>query len=112
MAEQAAALGLEVLVEAHSPVQAARAVAVGAQVIGINARDLATLHIDLDAALETLATLPAGRIKVAESGVTTAAHVAKLLLAERAGQCDAVLLGTGLYRDTSIAHALRAMGLA
>lgn len=108
----AMALGLEVLVEAHAPAQAARAVAVGARVIGINARDLTTLKIDLDAALATLSSLPADRIKVAESGVTTAAQVARLRQAERTGHCDAVLLGTGLYRDASVAHALRTLGLA
>jgi indole-3-glycerol phosphate synthase / phosphoribosylanthranilate isomerase len=90
----AAALGLETLVEAHDAGELERAIALGAPVIGINARDLATFEIDRRAQLELVARAPRDRVVVAESGVTTRAQGAE---AELAG-ADAILVGSALMR--------------
>ena len=90
----AAALGLDTLVEAHDAEELERAVALGADPIGINARDLATFEIDRRAQLELVARAPRDRIVVAESGVHTRAQGAA---AELAG-ADAILVGTSLMR--------------
>jgi indole-3-glycerol phosphate synthase/phosphoribosylanthranilate isomerase len=71
-----------------------RAVALGAPVIGINARDLATFQIDRRSQLELVARAPRDRVVVAESGVSTRAQGAE---AELAG-ADAVLVGSALMR--------------
>ncbi|TML67382.1 MAG: indole-3-glycerol-phosphate synthase [Actinobacteria bacterium] len=70
----AAELGLDTLVEAHDAEELDRAVALGAPVIGINARDLSTLRIDREAQLALVAKAPTDRIVVAESGVHSRAQ--------------------------------------
>jgi indole-3-glycerol phosphate synthase len=87
-------LGLDTLVEAHDAEELARAVALGAPVIGLNARDLGTFAIDRSAQLELVASAPRDRVVVAESGILHRAHVAA---AELAG-ADAVLVGSALMR--------------
>jgi indole-3-glycerol phosphate synthase / phosphoribosylanthranilate isomerase len=90
----AAGLGLETLVEAHDTEELERAVALGAPVIGINARDLSTFEIDRRAQLELVVRAPRDRVVVAESGVSTRAQGAE---AELAG-ADAILVGSALMR--------------
>ncbi len=90
----AAGLGLETLVEAHDSAELERALALGAPVIGINARDLSTFEIDRRAQLELVARAPRDRVVVAESGVSTRAQGAE---AELAG-ADAILVGSALMR--------------
>ena len=87
-------LGLDALVEAHDAAELDRAVRLGADPIGINARDLDTFRIDREAALALVAEAPHDRVVVAESGVTARAHGAA---AELAG-ADAILVGTALMR--------------
>jgi indole-3-glycerol phosphate synthase / phosphoribosylanthranilate isomerase len=87
-------LGLDTLVEAHDAEELERAVALGAPVIGVNARDLATFEIDRETQLELVARIPADRIAVAESGIRTRAHGAA---AELAG-ADAILVGSTLMQ--------------
>jgi indole-3-glycerol phosphate synthase / phosphoribosylanthranilate isomerase len=87
-------LGLETLVEAHDAGELERAVALGAPVLGINARDLATFEIDRRAQLELVSRAPRERVVVAESGVRTRAQGAE---AELAG-ADAILVGSALMR--------------
>src|SRR6187551_2756511 len=65
----ASSLGLDTLVEAHDAAELARAVALDAPVVGVNARDLSTLAIDRAAQLELVATVPGDRIVIAESGI-------------------------------------------
>jgi indole-3-glycerol phosphate synthase len=96
-------LGMDALVEAHDAAELARAAGLGAEVIGINARDLDTFAIDRDAALELVASAPRDRVLVAESGVTARAHGAA---AELAG-ADAVLVGSALMRAPDPAAKLR-----
>jgi indole-3-glycerol phosphate synthase / phosphoribosylanthranilate isomerase len=90
----AAAHGLDVLVEAHDAEELRRAVALGAEVIGLNARDLATFAIDRRAQLDLVAAAPRDRVVVAESGIETRAQGAA---AELAG-ADAILVGSALMR--------------
>ena len=65
----AQALGLDTLVEAHDPDELDRAARLDAAVIGINARDLGTFHVDRQAQLQLVARAPRDRVVVAESGI-------------------------------------------
>lgn len=96
--------GLDALVEAHDAAELDRALALGADVIGINARDLATFEIDRKRQLELVAHMR-GRdgVVVAESGVWTRAQGAA---AELAG-ADAILVGSALMRAQDPAAKLR-----
>jgi indole-3-glycerol phosphate synthase len=93
---QAAARGLcmDALVEAHDQEELDRALRLGADPIGINARDLGTFSIDRDAQLRLVARAPKDRIVIAESAVQTRAQGAA---AELAG-ADAILVGTTVMR--------------
>ncbi|HZO34646.1 MAG TPA: bifunctional indole-3-glycerol phosphate synthase/phosphoribosylanthranilate isomerase [Gaiellaceae bacterium] len=89
---EAAALGLDTLVEAHDGDELDRAVQLGAPVIGINARNLADFSIDRDTQLELVARAPRDRVVVAESGIFTRAQAAA---AELSG-ANAALVGSAL----------------
>jgi indole-3-glycerol phosphate synthase / phosphoribosylanthranilate isomerase len=89
-----AGLGLDALVEAHDAEELDRAVALGAEVIGVNARDLATFEIDRRAQLALVERAPGDRVIVAESGIASRAQGAE---AELAG-ADAILVGSTLMR--------------
>jgi len=95
-------LGLDTLVEAHDAWELARATALDAPVIGLNARDLGTFEIDRPKQLGLVAVAPRERIVVAESGILNRAHGAA---AELAG-ADAVLVGSALMRATDPAATL------
>jgi indole-3-glycerol phosphate synthase/phosphoribosylanthranilate isomerase len=97
------ALGLDTLVEAHNADELARAVALDAPVIGINARDLGTFRIDRAAQLELVARAPRDRVLIAESGIETRAQAAA---AELAG-ASAVLVGSTLMRAAEPGAKLR-----
>jgi indole-3-glycerol phosphate synthase/phosphoribosylanthranilate isomerase len=87
-------LGLDTLVEAHDAEELRRAVALGADTIGINARDLTTFAIDRRVQLDLVESAPGNRVIVAESAIAARAHGAD---AELAG-ADAVLIGSALMR--------------
>ena len=87
-------LGLDTLVEAHDGTELARATALDAPVIGINARDLVTFRIDRAAQLELVARAPRDRVIVAESGIESRGQGAA---AELAG-ASAILVGSTLMR--------------
>jgi indole-3-glycerol phosphate synthase/phosphoribosylanthranilate isomerase len=101
--DAAEALGLDTLVEAHDAGELARAVALDAPVVGINARDLGTFHVDRAAQLELVARAPRDRVVVAESGIETRAQAAA---AELAG-ASAVLVGSTLMRAADPGAKLR-----
>jgi indole-3-glycerol phosphate synthase/phosphoribosylanthranilate isomerase len=90
----ASSLGLDTLIEAHDAGELARAEALGADPIGINARDLSTFTIDRNAQLDLVSRAPHDRVVVAESAIHSRAQGAE---AELAG-ADAVLIGTALMR--------------
>jgi indole-3-glycerol phosphate synthase/phosphoribosylanthranilate isomerase len=92
--QTAAELGLDALVEAHDADELDRAVALGADPIGINARDLSTFRIDRRAQLDLVAKATGDRLVVAESGISSRAQGAA---AELAG-ADAILVGSALMR--------------
>src|SRR5205823_2398041 len=97
-------LGIETLVEAHDADELQRAVALEAEVIGINARDLTTFEIDRRSQLELVARLRRHEVViVAESGVHSRAQGAA---AELAG-ADAILVGSTLMRAGDPATKLR-----
>jgi len=87
-------LELDALVEAHDAAELERAVALGADPIGVNARDLSTFAIDRSAQLDLVALAPGDRVVIAESGIESRAQAAA---AELAG-ADAVLVGSALMR--------------
>jgi indole-3-glycerol phosphate synthase/phosphoribosylanthranilate isomerase/anthranilate synthase/indole-3-glycerol phosphate synthase/phosphoribosylanthranilate isomerase len=96
-------LGLDALVEAHDAAELDRAVRLGANPIGLNARDLTTFRIDRGAQLDLVARAPRDRVVVAESGIGSRAQAAA---AELAG-ADAVLVGSALMRADDPAAELR-----
>jgi indole-3-glycerol phosphate synthase len=96
---------LDVLVEAHDEAEVKRAIAVGAEIIGINNRDLRTFTVDRELAIRLRPTIPADRIVVAESGIRDAADVARL----RDAGVDAMLVGETLMRAPDPAAALRGL---
>ena len=87
-------IGLDTLVEAHDEAELGRAAALGADPIGVNARDLSTFAIDRSAQLALVAAAPRDRVVIAESAIHSRAHGAE---AELAG-ADAVLVGTALMK--------------
>jgi phosphoribosylanthranilate isomerase len=96
-------LGLDTLVEAHDAEELERAVRVGADPIGVNARNLDTFELDRRGALGLVARAPKERVVVAESGITARAHGAA---AELAG-ADAILVGSVLMRADDPSAKLR-----
>jgi len=90
--ERAGSIGLVALVEVHDEFEVERAVAAGAQVIGVNARNLKTLDVDRDTFARLAPSIPDHVVKVAESGVRGPHDVIDLA---RLG-ADAVLVGESL----------------
>jgi indole-3-glycerol phosphate synthase len=103
--DQGRELGLTVLVEVHDEAEAERAVALGAELVGVNARNLKTLEIDPDAFARLAPQLPDDRVKVAESGIFSPVDV-KRYVGEGA---RAVLVGEALVKDGDPEAAVRAM---
>jgi len=88
----ARAIGFDALVEIHDEVELDRAVAAGADLIGVNQRDLVTFAVDTDRAVRMAPQMPAGVVRVAESGITGPADAALLA----AAGYHAVLVGEHL----------------
>ncbi|MCA1663228.1 MAG: indole-3-glycerol-phosphate synthase TrpC, partial [Myxococcales bacterium] len=93
--------GLAALVEAHDDGEIEAALAAGADIIGVNHRDLDTLAIDLSLSARARALAP-NAILVGESGIQTRAHVAEM----RAHGVDAILVGESLLRAADPGAAL------
>jgi len=98
-------LGLKCLVESHSREEAERAVSSGAQIIGINNRDLTDFTIDLETTRRLLPLVPPGRIIVSESGITTREDVDRL----RGWGVNAILVGEALVTTDDITAKTREM---
>ena len=96
-------LGMSAVVEAHTPADLERAMGTDARIVGVNARDLESLEVDLDAALALAASVPRDRVVVLESGLRARKDV---LRAKRAG-AHAVLVGEALMRSGDPAEAIR-----
>jgi indole-3-glycerol phosphate synthase len=105
MLAAARGLGMEPLVETHSDEDVNRALATDAVVVGVNARDLESLEVDLPAALRRLSRIEDARIAVLESGIRDRADVDA---AVRAG-ASAILVGESLMRAADPGGAVRAL---
>jgi indole-3-glycerol phosphate synthase len=103
--DEARALGLTVLVEVHDEDEIARALAVGATLIGVNARNLKTLEVDPSTFGRLVKLLPDSVVKVAESGVSGVEDAARYA----AEGADVVLVGEALVKDGDPAAAVAAM---
>ena len=103
--DQAGELGLTVLVEVHDEAETDRAVDLGAELVGVNARNLKTLEVDPDTFGRLAPLVPDDRVLVAESGIASPVDV-KRYVAEGA---RAVLVGEALVKDGDPEGAVRAM---
>ncbi len=98
-------LGLTVLVEIHDEAEAERAVALDAELIGVNARNLKTLQVDDQVFGRLAGQLPDDAVLVAESGISGPADVARFA----AEGARVVLVGEALVRDGDPEGAVRAL---
>lgn len=103
--QQAGELGLTVLTEVHDEAEVERALAVGARLVGVNARDLKTLEVHPGTFARLAALLPDDVVAVAESGITGRDDAAAY--AEQGAQV--VLVGEALVKDGDPAAAVSAM---
>ena len=105
MADDAAELGLETLVEIRSAEELDDALAIEHAVIGVNSRDLETLVIDPTVSERLLAAVPGDRVAVAESGVSGRSDVERCA----AAGADAVLVGSSISAASDPAVAVAAL---
>jgi indole-3-glycerol phosphate synthase len=101
----ARSLEMEALVEVHDEEDVARAAGAGARVVGVNNRDLATLEVSIDTSLRLADRLPAGTVRVSESGIETRRDIERL----RAAGYGAFLIGERLMREPDPGAALRGL---
>lgn len=92
----ARAIGIDALVEIHDEAELARAMAVGADLVGVNQRDLVTFAVDTERAVRMAPQMPAGVIRVAESGI--------------AGPADAKVLAEAGYHAVLVGEHLVTSG--
>jgi indole-3-glycerol phosphate synthase len=102
---EAARFGMDALVEVHDEAEMARAGALGAELVGINNRDLRTFAVDLAVTERLAPRRPPDSLLVAESGVFTPEDVARV---SGAG-AQAILVGEGLMRQADVEQATRAL---
>jgi indole-3-glycerol phosphate synthase len=98
-------LGLTVLVEVHDEPETERALALGSELVGVNARNLKTLEVDPEAFGKLAPLVPDDRVLVAESGISGPDDVARYAVAG----ARVVLVGEALVKDGDPAAAVRAM---
>ena len=103
--ERAAGHGMAALVEVHNRAELDRAVASGADIIGVNNRNLATFEVTLETSLRLAEHLPAGAVRVSESGIHGPDDVRKL----REAGYTAFLVGEHLMKAGDPAAALAAL---
>ncbi|MFC0580921.1 indole-3-glycerol phosphate synthase TrpC [Micrococcoides hystricis] len=96
-------LGMQALVETHTPDEIERAVAVDAKLMGINVRNLKTLDVDVSHYATLAALLPENVIRIAESGVEGVEQIQEYA----SHGADAILVGEALVKHGSPAEAVR-----
>lgn len=100
---QARALGLDVLVEVHDGAELRRALDAGAEIVGVNNRDLRDFSVDVERTERLMGEMPAGVTVVSESGIASAGQLERL---QRLG-VGAVLVGESLMRAADPQAALK-----
>jgi indole-3-glycerol phosphate synthase len=105
LADEAAARGLDALVEVHDEAELEVALAAGAGIVGINNRDLRDFSVDVERTFALRDRVPAGVLVVSESGISAPAQLARL---ERSG-VDAALVGERLMRAPDPGDELSAL---
>jgi indole-3-glycerol phosphate synthase len=103
--DAAHALGMSALVEAHDETEVARALDVGARIVGVNNRDLRTFDVDLNVSKDLRGLVPDDVIFVSESGISTRSDIEFL---ESCG-VDAVLVGETLMRSADKKNHLKTL---
>lgn len=101
--ELAQELEMDTLVEVHNEHELETALSVGADLIGINNRDLHTFEVDLDTTVGLMPRLPDDVVCVAESGIRSRADVRRM----KENGVDAVLVGESLMRADSVEEAAK-----
>lgn len=95
LAELATHLDMDVLLEVHDRTELERALRLRLPLIGINNRDLTRFVTDIETTIELLRDIPADRLVVTESGISTREHVARL----RSREVNAFLVGEAFMRS-------------
>ena len=101
---EARRLGMDTIVEVHDECELGRALALGANMVGINNRDLKTLTTDLSVTERLAPLVPPDVLVISESGISSRADVGRL-----ACQADAFLVGSSLMAAPDITEAARAL---
>lgn len=91
-------LDLDVLVESHNEEELQKALQAGAEIVGINNRNLSTFELTIDTTLNLLPLIPDGKIVVSESGFHTAEDINKI----KGTRVDAILVGESFMRTENI----------
>jgi indole-3-glycerol phosphate synthase len=105
LADTAASLGIDALIEVHDEREMERALALDAKLVGVNNRSLATFHVDLEVTERLSLRVPRDVLLVAESGIFSNSDIARL-------QCTgarAFLVGESLMRQADVAAATRSL---
>ncbi len=98
-------LGMTALVELYDPANLARVLAIGAELIGVNNRDLRTFEVDLEHTLRLRRQIPADRLVVGESGIRTRQDALRL----QTGGVQAMLVGESLMAQADVGAAVDAL---
>ncbi|MBI4589266.1 MAG: indole-3-glycerol phosphate synthase TrpC [Candidatus Rokubacteria bacterium] len=105
--QAAGGIGLDALVEVHTPHELDAALSLGASLIGINNRNLQTLETSLEISLELIPRIPPGPVVVSESGLFTRDDVERVV----AAGAHAVLVGEALVTASDVAAKVRELAL-
>lgn len=105
LAGLAAELGLDVLTEVHNHRELEKTLLVGAEIIGINNRDLHSFKTDIATTEKLLREIPSGKVVVSESGINTRADIDRL----QAVGVHAFLIGEAMMREADIGAKLQSL---
>ena len=98
-------LGMDVLVEVHNAEELENALALKPQMVGVNNRNLKTLDVDIQTSFDLIEKMPAGMIKIAESGISDADTIKSM----RESGYDGFLVGESLMRQSDIGSGVRTL---